>query len=68
MNEPRKKNSTLGIGVFFVVVVLLVIGTVLFNAIRSNRAYEEANPLPAASAAASDPAVAAPASASDSAQ
>jgi hypothetical protein len=48
MNDPRKKNPTFGIGVFIVVVVLLVIGTLLFNAIRGKREYDEANPPPAA--------------------
>jgi hypothetical protein len=51
MNDPRKKNSTFGVGVFIVVVVLFVIGTVLFNAIRDKRQYEEANPTRQASAA-----------------
>ncbi|CAM2150599.1 MULTISPECIES: hypothetical protein [Paraburkholderia] len=41
MNEPRKKNPTLGVGVLIVVVVLFVIGTVLFNALRSKREYDE---------------------------
>ncbi|WP_321783009.1 hypothetical protein [Paraburkholderia sp. J94] len=41
MNEPRKKNPTLGVGVLIVVVVLFVIGTVLFNALRSKRDYDE---------------------------
>ncbi|WP_233863594.1 hypothetical protein [Paraburkholderia adhaesiva] len=52
MNNPRKKNPVFGIGVFIVVVVLLVIGTVLFNAIREKREYEEATqPQPAREAA-----------------
>ena len=53
MNEPRKKNPTVGVGVLIVVVVLFVIGTVLFNAIRGKREYDEANPSPPASTAAS---------------
>ncbi len=53
MNEPRKKDPTVGIGVFIVVVVLIVIGTVLFNALRSKREYDEAHPVAASAAAAS---------------
>jgi hypothetical protein len=60
MNEPRKKNPVFGVGVLIVVVVLFVIGTVLFNAIRGKREYDEANPgqptSAAAGAAASQPA------------
>jgi hypothetical protein len=41
MNEPRKKNPTFGVAVLIVVVVLFVIGTVLFNALRSKREYDE---------------------------
>ncbi|WP_322102007.1 hypothetical protein [Paraburkholderia sp. J41] len=45
MNEsPRKarrKNPVFGVGVLIVVVVLVVIGTVLFNALRSKREYDE---------------------------
>lgn len=41
MNEPRKKNPVVGVGVLIVVVVSLVIGTVLFNALRSKREYDE---------------------------
>jgi hypothetical protein len=48
MNDPRKKNPTFGVAVFIVVVVLFVIGTLLFNAIRGKREYDEANPPPAA--------------------
>lgn len=40
MNEPRRKNATTRIAVFFVVVVLIVIGTLLFNAIRGKREYD----------------------------
>lgn len=50
MNEPRRKNPTSGVAVFIVVVVLIVIGTVLFNAIRGKRQYDEQ--MHAASAAA----------------
>jgi heme/copper-type cytochrome/quinol oxidase subunit 2 len=48
MNDPRKKNPTFGVGVFIVVVVLFVIGTLVFNAVRGKREYDEANPAPAA--------------------
>jgi hypothetical protein len=41
MNDPRKKNPTFGVGVFIVVVVLVVIGTLFFNAIRDKRQYDE---------------------------
>ena len=58
MNEPRRKNATFGIGVFIVVVVLIVIGTVLFNAIRGKREYDEQMHSAAASAAAASPAAA----------
>ncbi|RQH07542.1 hypothetical protein [Paraburkholderia dinghuensis] len=52
MNDPHKKNPVFGVGVFIVVVVLLVIGTVLFNAVRDKREYEEATqPQPASEAA-----------------
>jgi len=53
MNDRRKKNPTFGIGVLIVVVVLFVIGTVLFNAIRGKRAYDEATQPQQASVAAS---------------
>jgi len=41
MNEPRKKNPTFGVAVLIVVVVLFVIGTVLFNALRGKHEYDE---------------------------
>ncbi|HTH62863.1 MAG TPA: hypothetical protein VL689_22270 [Paraburkholderia sp.] len=41
MNEPRRKNATSGVAVFIVVVLLIVIGTLLFNAIRGKREYDE---------------------------
>ncbi|MDR3097444.1 MAG: hypothetical protein LBV73_10250 [Paraburkholderia sp.] len=53
MNEPRKKNPTFGVGVLIVVVVLIVIGTVLFNALRSKHEYDETVGAQATSAAAS---------------
>lgn len=45
--KPRK-NPTRAISVFIVVVVLIVIGTVLFNAIREKREFDQQN-APAAS-------------------
>jgi hypothetical protein len=53
MNDPRRKNPAFGVGVLIVVVVLLVVGTLLFNAIRGKREYEEANPPQVSSEAAS---------------
>lgn len=54
MNDTRKKNPTFGVGVMIVVVVLIVIGTVLFNALRSKREYDAAvGAQPASSVAAS---------------
>ena len=53
MNDPRRKNPAFGVGVLIVVIVLLVIGTLLFNAIRGKREYGEANQPQAASGAAS---------------
>jgi hypothetical protein len=47
---PTGRNPTFGISIFIVVVVLLVIGTLFFNAIRDKRDYERNNPEPAASA------------------
>jgi len=41
MDEPRKKHPTVGVAALIVVVVLMVIGTVLFNALKSKRAYDE---------------------------
>ncbi|WP_322032944.1 hypothetical protein [Paraburkholderia sp. J76] len=53
MSEPRKKNPTVGVAVFIVVVVVFVIGTVLFNALKSKREYEESVGASGANAAAS---------------
>ncbi|HZZ13269.1 MAG TPA: hypothetical protein VFE79_21495 [Paraburkholderia sp.] len=40
MNKPpRKKNPTFGIAVFIVVAVLLVIGTLFYNAIKEKREF-----------------------------
>lgn len=57
MNDPRqpnKSNPTTRVAVLIVVIVLLVIGTFLFNAIKGKREYDEQNaaaPSPAAQAA-----------------
>ncbi len=49
MNEPRKKNPTFGVAVFIVVVVLLVIGTLFYNAIKEKREFDaQGAPVPAA--------------------
>ncbi|WP_321887378.1 hypothetical protein [Paraburkholderia bannensis] len=53
MNDTRKKNPTFGVGVMIVVVVLIVIGTVLFNALRSKREYDATVGAQQASSAAS---------------
>jgi hypothetical protein len=47
---PTRKNPTRAISILIVVVVLLVIGTLFFNAIREKRDYESQNPPAAASA------------------
>ena len=47
---PKRKNPTFAISILIVVVVLLVIGTLFFNAIRDKREYERENPPEAASA------------------
>ncbi|WP_206996792.1 hypothetical protein [Trinickia mobilis] len=44
MSDPRSsKNSTFRIGIFIVVVVLLVIATLLYNAISGKREYDREN-------------------------
>ncbi|SAK42342.1 hypothetical protein AWB76_00390 [Caballeronia temeraria] len=43
-----KKNPTRAVSVFIVVVVLIVIGTILFNAIREKREFDEQNAQPSA--------------------
>jgi hypothetical protein len=48
---PTRRNPTFGISIFIVVVVLLVIGTLFFNAIRDRRDYERNNPQPASAGA-----------------
>ncbi|CAB3769738.1 hypothetical protein [Paraburkholderia solisilvae] len=53
MNEPRKKNPTFSVAVLIVVVVLLVIATVLYNAITEKREFDRENaPDPATAASA----------------
>ncbi|WP_323122171.1 hypothetical protein [Burkholderia alba] len=52
MNDQRKKNPVFGVSILIVVVVLLVIGTILYNAISQKREFDEAHPAEAASAAA----------------
>jgi hypothetical protein len=44
----KKKNPTFAIGAFIVIVVLLVIGTLAFNAIREKRDFDEQNAQPSA--------------------
>jgi hypothetical protein len=43
MNEPRKKNPTFGVAVFIVIAVLLVIATLLYNAISGKREFDRDN-------------------------
>ena len=43
MNEPRKKNPTFGVAVFIVIAVLLVIATLLYNAISGKREFDREN-------------------------
>ncbi|CAH2893862.1 MAG: FIG00452419: hypothetical protein [uncultured Paraburkholderia sp.] len=44
MNKPpRKKNPTFGIAVFIVVAVLLVIATLLYNAVKEKREFDSEN-------------------------
>ncbi|WDD93568.1 hypothetical protein Bsp3421_003656 [Burkholderia sp. FERM BP-3421] len=52
MNDQRKKNPVFGVSILIVVAVVLVIGTILYNAISQKRDYDEAHPAPAASASA----------------
>jgi hypothetical protein len=61
MNESRRKNPTFGVAVFIVVVVLLVIATILYNAISGKLAYDrEMAATPAAPATAVSASSAAP--------
>ncbi|SAL11714.1 hypothetical protein AWB64_00430 [Caballeronia sordidicola] len=46
---PKRRNPTFAISILIVVVVLLVIGTLFFNAIREKRDYEHENATPASS-------------------
>jgi hypothetical protein len=44
MNKPpRKKNPTFGIAVFIVVAILVVIGTLFYNAIREKHEFDSQN-------------------------
>ncbi|WP_175687834.1 hypothetical protein [Burkholderia anthina] len=52
MNDQRKKNPVRNVSILIVVAVLLVIGTILYNAVSQKRAYDEAHPVEAASASA----------------
>ena len=66
MNEPRKKNPTFGVAVFIVIAVLLVIATLLYNAITEKHEFDRENAAPpsVASAAAATAGAAAGASGS----
>ncbi|QQC64977.1 hypothetical protein [Paraburkholderia ginsengisoli] len=47
MNKPpRKKNPTFGVAVFIVIAILLVIGTITYNAIREKREFDSQNATP----------------------
>ncbi len=46
--DGKPKNPTRAVSVFIVVVVLLVIGTILFNAIREKREFDQQNAQPSA--------------------
>ena len=66
MNEPRQSNKsdpTPRVALFIVVVVLLVVATFVFNAIKGKRAYDEQNAAATAPAAATSAATPAGASA-----
>jgi cell division protein FtsX len=44
MNKPpRKKNPTLGVAIFIVVAILLVIATILYNAIKEKHDFDSQN-------------------------
>jgi len=51
MNDQRKKNPVRNVSILIVVAVLLVTGTILYNAISEKRAYDDAHPAAPASAA-----------------
>jgi flagellar basal body-associated protein FliL len=57
--RPQKKNPTRAISVFIVVVVLAVIGTLFFNAIREKHEFERENaqPTPASGVSPAVPAI-----------
>jgi NADH:ubiquinone oxidoreductase subunit 3 (subunit A) len=57
MNPPRKKNPTFGIAIFIVVAVLLVIATLLYNAISGKREFDRENAAPPSVASAAGAAV-----------
>lgn len=62
MNEPRKKNPTFGVAVFIVIAVLLVIATLLYNAISGKREFDRENAATTPSVASAAAAAAAAAS------
>lgn len=44
MNKPpRKKNPTLGVAIFIVIAILLVIATILYNAIKEKHDFDSQN-------------------------
>ena len=47
-DDRPKKNPTRAVGVFIVIVVLIVIGTILFNAIREKREFDQQGAQPSA--------------------
>ncbi|WP_082716445.1 MULTISPECIES: hypothetical protein [Burkholderia] len=54
MNDPRsKKNPVFGVAILIVVAVVLVIGTILYNAISQKHEYDEAHPQGVSASAAS---------------
>ncbi len=52
MSDQRKKNPVRNVSILIVVAVLLVIGTIFYNAISEKRAYDDAHPAVASSASA----------------
>lgn len=62
MSEQRRKDPVRGVSVMIVVIVLLVIGTVLYNAISEKRAYDAQQGGAASTAAPAASSGAAPAS------
>jgi hypothetical protein len=51
MNDQRKKNPVFGVSILIVVAVVLVIGTILYNAISQKREYDDAHPVQPATSA-----------------